>query len=275
METWEAIAVGAIQGLAEFLPISSSGHLKLFQIIYKIEGGTPLALEIILHIATLIAVVAVYWRALFDMIRSPIKSDLKWLVLATIPAVIFALAFKGSINTAADPGYLGYFFLITCALLLIAEALANFQENRHGYVTWFDALIMGIMQAVGVLPGISRSGAAISGGLASGLKRKEAADFAFLMSVPAVLGAGVMLLKDIFDLAKLNAISVSAQFSSEISVLGGWKPVTIGFFTALACGFAAIKILLFVIKKTSLRWFALYTGFLGGIVILWNFFGQG
>jgi undecaprenyl-diphosphatase len=275
METWKAIAVGAIQGLAEFLPISSSGHLKLYQIIYEIEGGAPLALEVILHIATLIAVVAIYWRTLFDMIRSPIKSDFKWLVLATIPAVIFALAFKDAINAAANSNYLGYFFLITCALLLIAEALSNFQENRHGYVTWFDALIMGVMQAVGVLPGISRSGAAISGGLASGLKRKEAADFAFLMSVPAVLGAGVMLIKDIYDLAKLNAISVSAQFSSEIAVLGGWKPVTVGFFTALICGLASIKIMLFVMKRASLRWFAMYTGFLGGIVILWNFFGQG
>ena len=275
METWKAIAVGAIQGLAEFLPISSSGHLKLFQIIYNIEGGTPLALEILLHIATLVAVVVIYWRALFDMIRSPIKSDLKWLVLATIPAVIFALAFKDAINAVADSSYLGYFFLITCALLLIAEALANFQENRHGYVTWFDALIMGVMQAVGVLPGISRSGAAISGGLAAGLKRKEAADFAFLMSVPAVLGAGVMLLKDIYDLAKLNAVSMPAQFSSEIAILGGWQPVLIGFFTALVCGFAAIKIMLFVMRKASLRWFAMYTGFLGGIVILWNFFGQG
>ena len=274
METWKAIALGAIQGLAEFLPISSSGHLKLFQIIYSIEGGTPLALEIILHIATLIAVVAVYWRALYDMIRAPVKSDLKWLVLATLPAVIFALAFKGVISAADDPGYLGYLFLITCALLLIAEALANFQDNRHDHVTWFDALIMGIMQAVGVLPGISRSGAAISGGLAAGLKRKETADFAFLMSVPAVLGAGVMLLKDIYDLAKLNAVSMSAQFSSEIAVLGGWKPVAIGFFTALVCGFAAIKVLLFVIKRASLRWFAMYTGFLGGIIILWNFFGQ-
>jgi undecaprenyl-diphosphatase len=275
METWEAIAMGAIQGLAEFLPISSSGHLKLFQIIYKIEGSTPLALEIVLHIATLIAVVAIYWRALFDMVRSPIKSDFKWLVLATIPAVIFALAFKDAINTAAGSNYLGYFFLITCALLLIAEALSNFQENRHGNVTWFDALIMGVMQAVAVLPGISRSGATIAGGLASGIKRKETADFAFLMSVPAVLGAGVMLLKDIYNLAKLNSASVSAQFSNEIAVLGGWKPVAIGFFTALICGFAAIKIMLFVMKKASLRWFAMYTGFLGGIIILWNFFGQG
>jgi undecaprenyl-diphosphatase len=275
METWQAIAIGAIQGVAEFLPISSSGHLKLFQIIYSIEGGTPLALEIVLHIATLIAVVAVYWRALFNMIRSPLKSDLKWLVLATLPAVFFVLAFKGAISTAADDGYLGYFFLITCALLLIAEALANFQENRHDNVTLFDALIMGIMQAVGVLPGISRSGAAISGGLTAGLKRKEAADFAFLMSVPAVLGAGVMLIKDVYDLAKLNAISISAQFSSEIAALGGWQPMAIGFFTALACGFVSIKVMLFVMKRASLRWFAMYTGFLGGIIILWNFFGQG
>jgi undecaprenyl-diphosphatase len=273
METWKAIALGIIQGLAEFLPISSSGHLQLFQTIYGIEGGTPLALEIILHIATLIAVVAVYWRALYKMIKKPLASDLKWLVLATIPAVIFALSFKGAIDIASNPDFLGYFFLITSALLLIAEALSQFQENRHDRVTWFDALIMGVMQAIGVLPGISRSGATISGGLAAGLKRRETADFAFLMSVPAVLGAGVMLLKDIYDLAGVNSISMAAQFSGEVAALGGWKPVAIGFVTAFVCGFIAIKFMLYIIRKARLRWFAMYTGFLGGVIILWSFFG--
>ena len=269
LTTWHAFMLGLIQGLTEFIPVSSSGHMKLYQFIYSLEE-TPLTFDIMLHVGTLIAVAVVYWRYIWDMIRHPLASDLKWLIVATIPAVAATVLFGDIVDAVSDGRYLGISFLLTCAVLLIAEAIAHVKEKHHGKVTAKDALVMGVMQALAIMPGLSRSGSTLSGGLATGMTRKRAADFAFMMSMPAILGAAVMSLKDLKDAADAASVSFGTQISVFVEQLGGINIVLVGFFTAMISGFIAIKFMLVLIQKTSLRWFSLYTGLLSGIVIIWQ-----
>lgn len=271
LERWQALVLGLIQGITEFLPVSSTGHMKLFQLIYSLED-TPLVFDIMLHVGTLIAVVVVYWRDIWYMLCHPIKSDLKLLVLATVPAVPAALLFGDFLEGGINGWVLGVSFLMTCAVLLLAEGLSKIREHRRNDVNWKDAIIMGIAQAVAaILPGLSRSGSTISGGLISGLNRRSAADFAFLMSIPAILGSAVMGLKDIYSDAAAASVSFGTQFGALIDGLGGASSVIIGIVAAAVSGFIAIKVMLKIVRKANLRWFALYTGLLGGIVIVWEF----
>ena len=274
MEIWQAFMLGLIQGVAEFLPISSSGHLTLFQMIYDLQEA-PLTLAILLHMGTLLAVIAVYWREIWEMIRHPIRSDLKWLILATIPAVAVALTMKSSIEAMFTGQFLGIAFLINSFVLLIAESISRFRENHREDVGWLNALAMGVMQAVAIMPGLSRSGSTIAGGLATGLRRKRAADFAFMMSIPAILGSAAMELKDIADEATAASVSLTEQFTLTIEQMGGVQPVLVGFATAAILGFLAIKFMLYMIRRMSLNWFALYTGILGCIIMVWQLLGNG
>ena len=204
---------------------------------------------------TLIAVFVVYWKRIWNMIMHPVKSELWLLVVATIPAVIAQLAFGDFFESGAL--YLGFSFLITSVLLCVADMLGDIQK-KHKEVNWKDALIMGVMQAVAILPGVSRSGATITGGLGAGLTRKKAADFSFLMSIPAIMGGLVLSLKEILD-------------GSAIAGAGGWGPVLVGIVTAAVFGFLAIRTMLHIIRKISLKWFALYTTVIGVLVLLDQF----
>lgn len=270
----QAIAQGALQGVTEFLPVSSSGHLTLYRLIFGESALSPSAavsFGILLHVGTLLALIAVYRVEIWGIIAHPLKSDLKYLALATVPAVAAALLWGGEVESLFEGGLLGISFLINSAVLLFAEAITRFMRNRRDEVGWLHASAMGVMQAVAILPGLSRSGSSIAGGLAAGLKRKRAADFAFLMAIPAVLGSMCM---EIIGFAKDNAegsASFAARFGEAIDGVGGWRPALAGFAAAAVVGFLSIRFMLAFIRKMSLNWFALYTGLLGGILILWQF----
>ena len=252
MSIFQAFILGLVQGLGEFLPISSSGHLELMQTVFGINQNSSMALEVMLHVGTLIAVFAVYWKRIWNMVMHPVKSELWLMVVATIPAVIAQLTLDDFFANGAL--YLGFSFLITSVLLCVADMLGDVQK-KHKEVNWKDALIMGVMQAVAILPGVSRSGATLTGGLGAGLTRKNAADFSFLMSIPAILGGLVLSLKEILD-------------GSAIAGAGGWGQVLVGVVTAAIFGFLAIRTMLHIIRKISLKWFALYTTILGVLVLL-------
>ena len=146
MSNIQAFILGLVQGLAEFLPISSSGHLTLLQMFFGIEEA-PLALDVLLHFGTLIAVLIVYRKRIVNMIMHPLKSELKWLIVATIPAVIAALFLGDLIDAAFKGDCLGYCFLLTSFVLLLGESINRFRAKKHKHVTWYDALIMGCAQA--------------------------------------------------------------------------------------------------------------------------------
>lgn len=262
MTTLEALVLGAVQGLTEFLPISSSGHLLVLEKLMGIspESGDLLLLNILLHFGTLAAIFMVYWRRIWNMIRHPIQSELKWLIVATVPAVIAALVVDFA--DAFEGKFIIWSFYLTSVVLVAGTAINKYRRRNHllhKKVGLKDALCMGVMQAVAILPGLSRSGSTISGGVASGLSRKRAADFSFLMSIPAILGSAVLELKDvIFD---------GAAGGASLSFL----PTLVGIVTAAVFGLIAIKGFLVLIRKISMNVFAVYTFLLGTALLLNNY----
>ena len=263
MNIFEAVILGIVQGLTEFLPVSSSGHLVLLQKIFKIENRS-LFFDTMLHAGTLVSVFIVLWKDIWALIKKPFQKLMLFLIIATIPAVIAALAFNDSIEEIfRSARLLGWCFLITTALLVTAEMLSrravkNNNLKKAGNMNWLDALIIGLMQAIAIPPGISRSGATISGALFRKLDRDFAARFSFLMSIPAILGALVLQTK---DLLKAGA----AQTGETVMGAGA---VIAGTLAAAAVGFFAVKFMLKIIREKSLFGFAVYTGILGILVLL-------
>ncbi|MDO4357519.1 MAG: undecaprenyl-diphosphate phosphatase [Clostridia bacterium] len=252
----QALILGVVQGLTEFLPVSSSGHLLIFEKIFNVHTESMLTLNILLHVGTLLAIFVVYWERIWNMICHPLQSELKWLVVATIPAVIAALVVD--FDSAFEGDFIGISYMLTTLILIFAQYISKVRrETRslHKSVRWYDSVAMGVMQAVAILPGVSRSGSTIAAGVTTGLSRKRAADFSFLMSIPAILGSAVLDLKDLV-LGDAQMVSV------------GLAPTLIGMAAAAISGFLAIKFMLTVIRKISFNWFALYTFLLGAFLLV-------
>ena len=242
--------MGLVQGLTEFLPVSSSGHLVLFQRILGISGDM-LLFDIVLHLGTLLAVVIVFRKDLWECIKHPLSKETLFLIVATIPAILLALFFGDWIEKTFSGAYLGFGFLITAVLLFITG------RRKHPVpvtpdLTYKHALIIGLFQGVALLPGISRSGATVSGGLICGMPREKAARFSFLLSVPIILASAV------YKIAGVPAVTESLEI----------LPALIGLLAAAASGFLAIKLMLDLIKKSKLWYFAVYLTVLGTFVLL-------
>jgi undecaprenyl-diphosphatase len=245
MSIWEAIILGIIQGLTEFLPISSSGHLVFLQSVFAIEGG--LSFDILVHLATLIAVIIVMFEQVKKIFLMPFSKPVLLLVISSIPAVIIALVFEGFLKSVFDGRYLGWGFLISAVFLVIGDLSQNKVKNITGLniedkIDYKTALVMGIFQGVAVFPGISRSGSTISSGLVLGLDRKTAAEYSFLMSIPIILGA------TIFDIIDVGVLSSSA----------GAGALAAGFVSALVSGYFGAKIMLKLISKRGFWGFSIY-----------------
>ena len=261
MSVFTAILLGVVQGLTEFLPVSSSGHLVLLQKIFGMEEPA-LFFDTMLHAGTLIAVVVVLWRDIWAILRKIFQPLTAYLILATVPAVIFALLFKSNIEAAFETGrFLGFAFLLTSALLVCAELLSRKARAGAGFkkMNWFDALIVGLLQAAAIAPGLSRSGATISGALFRKLDRDFAARFSFMLSIPAILGALVLQLFDLSKGADAGAGGIGAA------------AVIAGTLSAAIVGFFAVRLMLKIIREKSLFGFAIYTGILGLLVLVNQF----
>ena len=259
MNIFEAIILGIVQGLTEFLPVSSSGHLVLLQKIFGInEPG--LFYDTMLHLGTLTAVFVVLWKDIWALLKKPIQKLTGYLIIATVPAVIAALLFGDKIEEIFKSAqFLGICFLITTVLLVTAELLSRRAVTNNNLKTendmkWYDALFIGIMQAIAIPPGISRSGATISGALFRKLDRDFAARFSFLLSIPAILGAVVLHSKDLVKNGTAEDVNMMA--------------VIVGTLCAAVVGFFAVKFMLKIIREKSLFGFAIYTGVLGILILL-------
>lgn len=197
MGLWEAIwkssILGVVQGLTEFLPVSSSGHLTLLQRVlgFDMGDGTMTLINIMMHLGTLIAVIVVFWRDILALFRKPFKT-LLMLIVATIPAGVIGLIFSDQIDSLFSGGdgilYLSVCFALTALLLVICEMIAKRQKTQRP-LGWGSSVAMGVMQAVALFPGISRSGSTIVAGTLAGTRREEVAKFSFLMSIPVILGS--------------------------------------------------------------------------------------
>ena len=260
MNILEALVLGIVQGLTEFLPVSSSGHLVIFQQIFKTDPGIAMTFDVALHFGTLIAVLFVYWKKVWEMLKRPFSKFPMFLILGTVPTIIITILLKDAIEkTYGGTGLLGPGFIFTGLVLIVAEKIGS---GRKGIkeMTPTDTLLIGVGQGIALLPSISRSGMTISTGLALGLERGFAADYAFLLSIPAILG-GMAL--SAYDIVKGNSAAVSTV---------GITPFAIGIIAAAITGFLAIKVMLAAIKKMKMKYFAWYVIVLGALILIGQIF---
>jgi undecaprenyl-diphosphatase len=258
MNIFEAIVLGAVQGITEFLPISSSGHLVLFRKIIGISVYS-LPFDILLHGGTLIAVFVVLRRDIWSLLKNPLQPLTLYLVIATIPAVIAGLVLNDFVEEAfADGAFLGYAFIFTTAALFTAEYLAGLsgRERRGGDINWLDALIIGVLQAVAIMPAVSRSGLTLSGALSRKLERGLAARFSFLMAIPVILGALALQLKEF----------LSGEIAAEKTM--GPVPLIAGTLCAALVGIVSVSLMLKIVREHSLKVFGIYTGILGILILV-------
>lgn len=241
MDWWQAIVLGLVQGIAEFLPISSSGHLVLVRALMGLEAG--LFFDVMLHLATLAAVVIVLYKEIIQLFKPPYSRILQ-LIVACIPAVVVGFACKDVVETTfGTPTYLCFFFLVTAILMFVTEMISKRNQNPQKF-GWKHAIAMGLMQGVGVFPGVSRSGSTIFGGTVTKAERKQVATFSFLLSIPIILGS--VLITGI-DLVQEGGIE-------QINVLS----LIVGMVTAFASGYVAIKVMFKLIEKANFKWFSVY-----------------
>lgn len=271
MGIFSALLQGIIQGLTEFLPISSSGHLNLFQHFTGVSGESSLFFSLMLHLGTLAAVIGAYYEDLWGMLKelggtfrdifrgkftlktqNPHRKMLYMLVLATLPMVLI-LPIRGAVSKlSADTDIIveGVCFLFTALLLFVASRA---KPGKAGILQMkpAHALTVGVMQGIAVLPGISRSGSTMSTGLILGFNRDFMVRFSFLLSIPAILGGAVA---EIGDAAKEGYKVDAALF--------------VGMLTAAVVGYAAIRLVRWLVVTNKLHIFAWYTLILGGIVVI-------
>lgn len=255
MQIWHAAVLGLVQGLTEFLPVSSSGHIAFFQGVFGInDADIALFFMIILHLGTLVAVCVAFWRDIIALFKRPFK-NLGFLALATIPAgvmgILFAVFDLDSVFLGEYMGiFLAVFFFITAAVLFTTEMVVKRRQNTLP-LCMKTVVPMGLAQAVAVLPGISRSGSTICAGTLAGCRSEDVAKFSFIMSIPVILGSFIL------ELVKgLKDGEIQESFATGGATLG-WS-VAIGFVVSALAGLFAIKVMLRVIKKANYKWFSLY-----------------
>lgn len=259
MNVLQAALLGLVQGLGEFLPISSSGHLLLGRMVLGVgvdqNSGAYHMLDILLHVGTLIPVLIVFWKDWWAILKNPFKSKtLLLLFIASLPTLVVKFIFDDFIDGANSGWFLGVSFLLTAVFLLVAETVSANMRRRTDKPGFLHAIVMGCMQGVALLPGISRSGSTLAGGLLSGLERKSAAKFSFMMSAPAIVGAMLLEGKDALENGWFN----------ELELL----PTLVGIVVAGVSGYLAIRFMLKLISRVSLNWFALYVAILGLLFLI-------
>lgn len=271
MNLLQALILGLVQGITEFLPVSSSAHLVLlpFLLGWKLEANQAFVFDVLVQLGTLLAVLVYFWKDLVAIFKAVIvgikhkapfeeaESRLGWyLVLATIPAGLVGLLLKKVVEKAFSSPLATGGFLVLTALLLVAAELWARRERELDTMKPLDALVIGLFQAASIFPGLSRSGTTISGGMFRGFKREGAARFSFLMSIPVMLAAGLMAIMD------LRAMSGLAQFLPAL---------LLGFVVSAVVGYLCIRWLLQYVKKNSFYPFAIYCTVLGLVVIVVSF----
>lgn len=288
MSLLEAIFLGIIQGIAEFLPISSSGHLAIFQKLFGMkEAG--ISFDVFLHIGTLIAVFVVYWKDIFRLIvdgvgivvdsiynaftyikckktkeipvyRKVIKSAYRkfalLVIVSTIPTGLIGILGKDLVGQASETLIVpGLCLVITAILLFIADNVPDGKKTPKG-TSYLNAVFIGVCQGIATLPGLSRSGTTITAGLLSGLRRDFAVKYSFIMSIPAIMGAAIIEIPDMkADLASTSALCYVA-----------------GIIVSAIVGYVCIKTMLVVVKNKKFKYFSGYCVVMGLIAIIASFF---
>jgi undecaprenyl-diphosphatase len=255
----QGFILGIIQGLSEFLPISSSGHLVLFQRLFGLEEGV-ITFDIAVHIATLIPILFILWKDVVDILRKPFGKLPLLIVVGTIPTLVIGAVFHDFFTSQFESARtLGIEFLFTGLVLWYADSVRT-KNKGLDKMTYLDAAVVGTAQGIAILPAVSRSGLTIAGALARGLNREFALKFSFLMSIPAILAAAA---KDGYDI-------ISSGNGLQMGV--GVGPLIAGIIAAGLSGYFAIKFMLKIFSKVSLKYFSVYVFILGAFVLIEQIF---
>ncbi|MEI3102496.1 MAG: undecaprenyl-diphosphate phosphatase [Oscillospiraceae bacterium] len=270
MSIWEAVLLGLVQGIAEFLPISSSGHLSIVNNLFKISEEGHMFFDVLLHLGTLASIFIVYWQDLKEMFyevisfanlgplagqpreRYPQARTFIMIVMATLPLFLI-LPINDMIETLYyNNVFIGVAIILTGCMLYVSDRMKPGKKTERS-MTILDAVIIGLCQCVATIPGLSRSGTTITAGIATGLRRDFAVKFSFLLSIPAVLGANILSLADAFR-EGINWASVPAYL--------------VGMVAAMLSGIAAINLLKYISNKGKFGGFAYYCWVMGVLSII-------
>lgn len=264
MSWLQALILGVVQGLTEFLPVSSSGHLEIGHVLLGTSGEENLTFAIIVHTATVLSTLVVLWREVAQLFRGTFTT-LQWnaekdyvtkILVSMIPVFIVGVFFKDTVESFFGNGLLlvGICLLITAVLLALSEWLQKRRQEAGHEVGYRDAIIIGIAQACAVLPGLSRSGSTIATGLLCGVKKESVAQFSFLMVLIPILGEAFL------DLMKL----LQGEIVSDLGLL----PALVGFVAAFITGCFACRFMIEIVRRQRLVWFAIYCAIVGSIAII-------
>ena len=250
MDFLDALILGILQGITEFLPVSSSGHLVLGQKLLGINVPGN-AFEVILHIGTLMSILVVFWPDIHSLLNDikdyQTRTYIFTLLLGTMPAIIVGLSLKDQIALMFDNVHFVALALIVTGIILISS---KWFLNKKSDLTLVKGLSIGLAQALAIIPGISRSGATICTGLMMGLSAEDAARFSFMLAIPAIVGAGILTAMDIDQ------------------IFLGMDVMAVGLFSSFLVGWAALKWLLNLLKTGKFHWFGVYCLILG-IIAAW------
>ena len=251
MDWLEALILGIVQGLTEYLPVSSSGHLAIGSYLFGLNGEDNLAFTVLVHVATILSTFVVLWSEISWILKGIFKfkmnDEMKYFInilVSMIPIAIVGFCFKDKVEEIFGSGLLivGIMLLVTAALLIFSYYAKPRQKEK---ISWKDAFIIGIAQACAVMPGLSRSGSTIATGLLLGNKKESLAQFSFLMVIPPILGEAL--------LDTLKMVKGEEAFGS-IEAL----PLVVGFVAAFVAGCLACKWMINIVKKGKLVWFGVY-----------------
>lgn len=261
MDYLYASILGVVQGIAEFLPISSSGHLVIVQALMAAMSSTQLpawsrgaTMNVVLHFGTLLSIAVVYYHDLLAALRKPRLLFL--IVIASIPVGVIGLLFKDQIEASFEnPMAAGCLLILTAVFLLIAKWTQSGRLEMDQMPTWV-AIMIGVFQAVAILPGISRAGSTIAAGLSCGLKRPDAARFSFFIAVPAIGGATLLKLVDL----------IRGKETVDVA----WQPLFLGACISFVVGLLCLRWLIRLLVADRLHWFAIYCLIAGSLTIAWQ-----
>ena len=266
MEWFEALILGIIQGLTEYLPVSSSGHLAIGSTLFGLSGEENLTFTVAGHVATVLSTIVILWKEIVwlftDLFKFKWNEGTKYIVnilISMIPVGIVGLFFKDKVEAIFGSGLLvvGICLMIT-ALLLAFSYWAKPRQREN--ISPLHAFIIGIAQALAVLPGLSRSGSTIATGLLLGNKKERLAQFSFLMVIPPILGEALLDVKDMAEMGVSQAMAGLPTLS-----------LAVGFLAAFICGYLACKWMINIVKKGKLIWFAVYCAIVGTATVILNF----
>ncbi|MEL6697034.1 MAG: undecaprenyl-diphosphate phosphatase [Bacteroidota bacterium] len=276
MNVFESIILGIIQGLTEFLPVSSSGHIELGKAILGLKPKDAVLFSAVLHAATALSTIVIYWKDILGIIRDLFRFQwndstkfVAFIVISMIPAGIVGVQFNDQLEAlfSGQVMLVGFMLLITGGLLMASSRI----QAKPGELTFGKAFLVGLSQAFAMLPGVSRSGSTISTALMLGIDRAKAARFSFLMVIPVILGGTALELKDYFEAQGTpEAVQVVADQAGTTEV--GMTALIAGFIAAFVSGLLACTWMIRIVKNSKLDYFAFYCFAVGLVAIAWSFF---